>query len=62
MDQQCKSDVVNFQDLPLEVQVIAAQLLSERFDPSYKLDIDEEPAKELAQEIRDAFIELYSPS
>lgn len=58
MGKQCKSeaDVVNFQDLPLEVQVIAAQLLSERFDPAA------EPAKELAQEIRDAFIELYSPS
>lgn len=56
MGKQCKSDVENFQDLPLEVQVIAAQLLSERFDPAA------EPAKELAQEIRDAFIELYSPS
>lgn len=64
MVKQCKSeaDVVNFQDLPSEVQVIAAQLLSERFEPSNKVVIAEKPAKELAQEIRDVFIELYSPS
>lgn len=54
---------MKFQDLPTEVQVIAAQTLSGKLCQSgFSVAGKTEPAKELALEVRDAFVELYSPS
>lgn len=46
--------------LPESVQVIAAQTLKEKL--SRTDGMAKEPANKLAQEVRDAFIELHSPS
>lgn len=52
---------MRFQDLPPEVQVIAAQTLSGKLCQSgLSIVGKKEPAKELAREVRDAFTELYS--
>lgn len=54
---------MKFQDLPTEVQEIAAQTLSGKLHQSgFSVIGKTEPAKELAREVRDAFVELYSPS
>lgn len=50
---------MKMQDLPVEVQVIAAQLLAERIDCATR-GVEKKPVTPLAQEVRDAFIELYS--
>ncbi|ECW2977125.1 TPA_asm: formyltetrahydrofolate deformylase [Salmonella enterica subsp. diarizonae] len=46
---------MNFRELPVSVQNIAAQALADKM-PCTK---GSEPAKALAQNIREAFIELY---
>ena len=55
---------MNFSELPLEVQIIAVQMFANRYQkPSSMLAlVGSESAKSLAQEIRDAFIEFYSPA
>jgi hypothetical protein len=50
---------MKMQDLPVEVQIIAAQLLAERIDGVIH-QLEKKPVLPLATEIRDAFIELYS--
>lgn len=49
-----------FQELPTEVQIIAAQLLAEKIRDNDRCK-DKEPVTELAREVRDAFIAIYSP-
>ncbi|WP_261458170.1 formyltetrahydrofolate deformylase [Serratia fonticola] len=52
---------MKFKDLPLDVQVIAAQTLSGKFcESGLATQGKTEPAKKLAREVRDAFTELYS--
>ncbi|WP_154816844.1 formyltetrahydrofolate deformylase [Enterobacter kobei] len=48
---------MNFAELPLEVQIIAAQALATKLRQPLG---DKKPAKELAQEVRDEFTALYS--
>ncbi|OWF84422.1 formyltetrahydrofolate deformylase [Yersinia entomophaga] len=52
---------MRFVELPLEMQLIAAQTLSNRLS-TLGMGMDEqiEPVKTLAREVREAFIELYS--
>lgn len=52
---------MGFHRLPVEVQVIAAQLLRERIERNDE-KLEKEPVKQLAQEVREAFTELHSPS
>ncbi len=49
---------MSFQYLPVEVQVVAARMLSEMI---MNPERQKEPV-ELAREVRDAFTELHSPS
>ncbi|CNH96761.1 phage protein [Yersinia intermedia] len=51
---------MRFVELPREVQLIAAQTLSNRLS-TLGVGMDEkiEPVKTLAREVREAFIELY---
>ena len=51
---------MKFQELPREVQLIAAQTLSNRLS-TLGVGVNErtEPVKILAREVRDAFIEMY---
>ncbi|WP_447886974.1 hypothetical protein [Serratia fonticola] len=52
---------MKFQDLPPEVQVVAAQTLPGKLCQSgFSVISKTEPAKELAREVKAAFIELYS--
>ncbi|WP_139356352.1 hypothetical protein [Izhakiella australiensis] len=55
---------MNFIELPLEIQVIAVKTFADKYSPRPGLveTNRNEPAKSLAQEIRDAFIEFYSPA
>ncbi|CNL89534.1 hypothetical protein ACVSXV_22565 [Yersinia enterocolitica] len=48
---------MQFKDLPVSVQNIAAQWLADKLPTAI---VDKEPALKLAQSIRDCFIELYS--
>lgn len=50
---------MKMKDLPVEVQVVAAKLLAEKINEVSR-SLEKKPALPLAQEIRDAFIELYS--
>ncbi|EAB9447415.1 formyltetrahydrofolate deformylase [Salmonella enterica subsp. diarizonae] len=49
---------MNFRELPVSVQNIAAQMLADHM-PCATNTSKNEPAKALAQNIREAFIELY---
>ena len=51
---------MRFEELPREVQLIAAQTLSNRLS-ALGVGVNErtEPVKTLAREVRDAFIEMY---
>lgn len=51
---------MNFRELPLSVQNIAAQLLADRM-PCATNTSENEPAMALAQNISDAFTRLYNP-
>ncbi|MFV8757290.1 hypothetical protein ACNSO7_02110 [Yersinia enterocolitica] len=51
---------MQFKDLPVSVQNIAAQLLADKMLHHYGTTEQSEPAKMLAQNIKDAFTELYS--
>lgn len=53
---------MEFEELPIEVQKIAAQALADRFSPSGMAPptSNTEPANKLAREIREAFVQLYS--
>lgn len=53
---------MKFEELPHEVQLIAAQVLADRMPPSSVGAVKQEiePAVKLARDVRDAFIELYS--
>jgi len=55
-------ETVKFNDLPLEVQLIAANALSQRLPSGSGLDfgVGCEPGKKLARDIKAAFIEMYS--
>lgn len=48
---------MKFAELPNEVQVLAAQALATKL---LQPQSDKKPAKELAEEVRTAFINLYS--
>lgn len=55
---------MEFKDLPLKVQEIAAQCLADkiRATPGFAEGVvKKEPVKNQAHQIREAFIELYSP-
>ncbi|QIP56859.1 formyltetrahydrofolate deformylase [Hafnia alvei] len=53
---------MEFKDLPLEVQILAAEALASRILQSSMASpiSNTEPALKLAREIREAFTELYS--
>ncbi|ECD7824025.1 formyltetrahydrofolate deformylase, partial [Salmonella enterica subsp. enterica serovar Enteritidis] len=51
---------MNFRELPISVQNIAAQLLADRM-PCATNTSENEPAMALAQNINDAFTKLYNP-
>ncbi|ELO0595199.1 hypothetical protein QY625_003503 [Salmonella enterica] len=51
---------MNFRELPLSVQNIAAQLLADKM-PCATNTSENEPAMALAQNISDAFTRLYNP-
>ncbi|EBW7254473.1 hypothetical protein KV01_004787 [Salmonella enterica subsp. enterica] len=51
---------MNFRELPLSVQNIAAQLLADKM-PCHADTTKNEPAMALAQNISDAFTRLYNP-
>lgn len=51
---------MNFRELPLSVQSIAAQLLADKM-PCATDTRENEPAMALAQNISDAFTRLYNP-
>lgn len=51
---------MNFRELPISVQNIAAQLLADRM-PCATNTSENEPAMALAQNISDAFTKLYNP-
>lgn len=56
---------MEFKDLPLKVQEIAAQCLADKI--SYVSGFAEgavknEPAKDQARQVRESFVELYSPA
>lgn len=54
---------MKFEELPHELQLIAAQTLSNRLS-ELGVGMNEriEPVKTLAREVKEAFIELYLPS
>lgn len=49
---------MKFEELPHEVQIIAANVIASRFEPCLK--DKNEPALKLARDVRDFFIELYA--
>lgn len=54
---------MEFRDLPLKVQEIAAQCLADKINVTLgfaEVCVKKEPAKEQARQIREAFVELYS--
>lgn len=51
---------MNFRELPISVQNIAAQLLADKM-PCATNTSENEPAMALAQNINDAFTKLYNP-
>lgn len=53
---------MKFEELPFEIQAMAAKTLADWFSPSRMTapTSNAEPANELAREIREAFTELYS--
>ncbi|EKN4139363.1 formyltetrahydrofolate deformylase [Yersinia enterocolitica] len=52
---------MKFEELPREVQMIAAKTLSDRFPSAGSSKSNGfEPATALAREVKEAFIELYS--
>ncbi|MDL4584186.1 hypothetical protein QRZ28_20220 [Raoultella ornithinolytica] len=54
---------MEFKDLPLKVQEIAAQCLADKISSTsgFGMGVEKnEPAKEQARQIREAFVELYS--
>jgi hypothetical protein len=51
---------MKMQDLPIEVQVIAAQILKEKIERNDG-KTEKEPVESLAQEVRMAFTGLYPP-
>lgn len=53
---------MEFEELPFEIQTMAAKTLADWFSPSRMTapTSNAEPANELAREIREAFTELYS--
>ena len=52
---------MEFKDLPCELQIIAAHTLAGVLK-EMGCELKNEPAKELARNIRAAFIDLHSPS
>lgn len=54
---------MEFKDLPLKVQEIAAQCLADRISVTSGFAegaVKNEPAKDQARQVREAFIELYA--
>lgn len=53
---------LEFKDLPISIQNIAIQVFADKYSQSITLffEQEEEPAKALARDIRDAFTEFYA--
>ncbi|EAA6838842.1 hypothetical protein FGS43_07445 [Salmonella enterica] len=52
---------MKMQDLPVEIQAIAASMLREKIESNDRRT-NKEPVAKLAHEVREAFTTLYSPA